>query len=129
MELFLNLAWVLLAGLLFALWRRNAPRTGAGRPIQLVALAMLVLILFPVISVTDDLLAAQNPAEADCCLRRVHACSPPHSILPAVAALPPAALAGLPFGHVGSLSLHPVAAPSIDHPALAPIQNRPPTLA
>ena len=129
MELFLNLAWVLLAGLLFGLWQRNASRTGASRGVQLVALAMLVLILFPVISVTDDLQAAQNPAEADCCLRRVHACSPPHSIVPAVAALPPAALSSLMFGTVGLLSPRGLAAPSADHPALAPIQNRPPPAA
>jgi hypothetical protein len=46
------------------------PAAGATRRTQMVALAVLILILFPVISVTDDLQAIQNPAEVDSCLRR-----------------------------------------------------------
>ena len=126
MELSLNLVWVLLAGLLFGLWRRSASRSGAGRPMQLMALAMLVLILFPVISVTDDLQAAQNPAETDCCQRRMHGGSQPHGITPAVATPPPAVLAGQPFGIVGLVVLPGPPPPSSENPALAPIQNRPP---
>src|ERR1035438_6715069 len=88
MELVLNLAWVLLAALMFCLWLRFAPRTDVDRRMQFVALAVLLLILFPVISVTDDLQAMQNPAEADCLLRRDHACSTAYSIFPALADLP-----------------------------------------
>ena len=117
MELFLNLAWVALAALMFCLWLRFASHTGPDRRIenrraQFVALAVLLLILFPVISVTDDLQALQNPAETDTCQRRNHIVSNAHSIFPTRIAAP------------GRLP-----APVIDHPALAPIQNRPPPAA
>src|ERR1700722_11122625 len=88
MELVLNLAWALSAIVVVCSWLRFGPRAGAGRPAQLVALAVLILILFPVISVTDDLQAAQNPAEVDFCLRRDHVVSNSHSTFPAVATLP-----------------------------------------
>jgi len=64
MELVLNLAWALSAVVFFCIWLRHARHAGADRRTQLVALAVLILILFPVISVTDDLQAMQNPAEA-----------------------------------------------------------------
>jgi len=131
METFLNLAWVLLAALMFCLWPRFAPRIGPDRCVkdqrlQFVALALLLLILFPVISVTDDLQATQNPAETDSTARKDHIAASPHSIMPAVAALPLPVLAelftGLPrFAAPGDLPT-----PAINHPALVPIQNRPP---
>jgi hypothetical protein len=131
MELALNLAWIALASLMFCLWLRFAPRIGPDRHIadrraQFVALAVLILILFPVISVTDDLQAIQNPAETDSCLRRNQIVVNAHSIVPAVAALP------VPiFGKLSFVILHIPApgnlpAPVINHPALASIQNRPP---
>jgi hypothetical protein len=129
MELFLNLAWVLLAALMFCLWLRLAPRAGASPRMQLVALAVLVAILFPVISVTDDLQATLNPAESDCSLRRGHATSSPHSICPPVAALPLPPTADLSFGMLRMTNLGSLHAPAFDHPALAPIENRPPPVA
>ena len=131
MELFLNLAWVVLAALMFCLWPQFAPRAFPGGRmkdwrLQFVALAVLLLILFPVISVTDDLQAIQNPAETDSTARKDHIAASPHSILPAVAALPLPVLAelfsGLPrFAAPGDLPT-----PAISYPALASIQNRPP---
>jgi hypothetical protein len=129
MELALNLAWVLLSTLMLCLWLRFAPRTGASWRMQLVALAVLVLILFPVISVTDDLQAALNPAEADCCLRRNHVCSAPHSIFPPVAALPLPVFAELCFGSLRVATPASLTPLVIQHSALAPIQNRPPPAA
>jgi hypothetical protein len=131
MELALNLAWVLLATLMFCLWLQDTPRIGSDRRIpdrrmQLMALAVLILILFPVISVTDDLLAAQNPAEADSCLRRDHVVSCAHSIFPAAAAPPQPALAELSFGFLRFVAPRNFPAPIVDHPALTSIQNRPP---
>jgi hypothetical protein len=105
---------------------RQAPRDGAHRRTQLIALAVLILILFPVISVTDDLLASQNPAEADCCLRRDHVISNAHSIVPAVAAPPQPVLAELSFGFLRFVTPGNLLAPVIDHPAMTAIQNRPP---
>ena len=134
MELFLNLAWVALAALMFCLWLRFAPRTGPNRHTekrraQFVALAVLLLILFPVISVTDDLQAIQNPAETDTCLRRGHLVFNAHSIFPAVAALPLPIFAELSVGIQRIPAPGGLPAPVFDHPALARIQNRPPPAA
>jgi hypothetical protein len=134
MELFLNLAWALLAALMVCLWPRFAPRTGPDgclkhRRVQFVALAVLLLILFPVISVTDDLQATQNPAETDSSLRRDHVAAGPHSIFPAVAALPVAILAGLLSGLPRFAGTRNLPVPAINYPALASIQSRPPPAA
>jgi hypothetical protein len=129
MELALNLAWVLLAALMFCLWWRYAPQTGRDRRMQLVALAVLLLVLFPVISVTDDLQAAQNPAETNSCQRRVHGYTGPHSNSSPIAALPLTAFAGLSLGSPRVATPGNSATPVIDHPALHPIQNRPPPAA
>lgn len=114
---------------MFCLWLRFGSRTGSDRHMQLVALTVLVLILFPVISVTDDLMAMQNPAETDSSLRRYQVLSQAHSIFPAVASLPLPAFAGLSYGlqHFALPGSRPV--PMVDHPGLASIQNRPPPVA
>ena len=132
MESTLNIAWALLAALMFCLWLRFAPRTGLDRRMQLVALAVFIAILFPVISVTDDLMAAQNPAEADIyylCLRRDHVVASPHSIFPAVATLPLPVFAELSFGVLRFAAPSHMPAPLVINPALAAIQNRPPPAA
>jgi len=126
MELFLNLAWAALAVLMIVAWLRLGVRDGAGRRMQFVALAVLVAILFPVISVTDDLQAAHNPAEVDCCARRVHDGIAAHAILAGAAAPPPPALAKRTFGTCIHLVVDNRCTPRVDSPALASIQNRPP---
>jgi len=129
-ELFLNFAWVLLAALMLWLWLRYASCAGPGdRRMQLVSLAVLILILFPVISVTDDLQAIQNPAEADCCLRRDHAISNAHSIVPAVAELPMPFFAKPSFGFVRLAAPDRLNTRVVDHPGLTAILNRPPPAA
>jgi hypothetical protein len=134
MELFLNLAWVLLTALMFCLWLQFAPSTGAQlrmqeRQTQAVAFAVPILILFPVISVTDDLQAIQNPAEADSCPRRDHVVCNAHSIFPAAAALPLPVFTALSIGILRSIAPGSLPAPVVGHPALASIQNRPPLAA
>jgi len=129
MELVLNLIWVLLAVVIVRLWMSHARQEGASPRTQLAALAILIAILFPVISVTDDLLTAQNPAELECCARRNHAVSCPHSIFPAVDALPPPAFAAPSFGFLRFVAPSSSPVPTVDNPALAPIQNRPPPAA
>jgi hypothetical protein len=53
MELLLNLAWLLLALPAYWLWRRSARRFS---PLQcLLALGCVLVLLFPVISASDDL--------------------------------------------------------------------------
>lgn len=129
MELVLNLAWVLLATVMVSLWLRCSPRAGADKRMQLVALAVLLLILFPVISVTDDLLAVQNPAETDSCQRRVHGYSVPHSTLASVASLPLPAFSELSFGDQRAAAPGTMPKLVFDDPALHPIENRPPPAA
>ena len=128
MELALNLVWVMLAVWMSWLWLRTSARPGNMR-FQIVALALLLLILFPVISVTDDLQALQNPAETDACLRRDHTPASSHAAFHAGPPLLPAAPGSLFFGArriaVAAIRI----APSLASPALAPIQNRPPPTA
>lgn len=130
MELFLNLTWVALAMVLACLCLRSQHRAGHERRAQVVALAVLIAILLPVISVSDDLLAIQNATEVDTCLRRnsmaqLHA----HPLLPVMGVVP-AAFSGYP----GRQAWSPVAPArpsflSAEHPELAGIENRPPPAA
>jgi hypothetical protein len=126
MELVLNVAWGLLAGVMFCLWLHFRSRDGVDRRGQIIALGVLLLILFPVISLTDDLQTALNPAEADVCLRRDQGSSLPHTILPAVAALPVSRLAELSFSVQRIVAQGSLDTPTFDLPALMPIQNQPP---
>jgi hypothetical protein len=129
MELILNITWALLATLMFWLWIRHAPRECLSRQMQFIALAVVILILLPIISVTDDLQMAQNPAEADTyylCTRRDHAAVSPHSIFPTAVMLPPPVFAELSFGFLRFAAPGNSPAPLVKIPALASIQNRPP---
>jgi len=130
MELTLNLGWALLAIWMLCAWVRMAPRKALDRSTQFIALALVILILWPVISVTDDLaIAVQNPAEVDCCARRDYDVSYPHSIVPAAAALPAPTFAGLLIAYVQMAAPGNLSGPFVDQPALGPIQNRPPPAA
>jgi hypothetical protein len=132
MELTLNFVWALLALLMFWLWMRHAPREYSSRQMQLVALAVVILILLPVISVTDDVQMAQNPAEADAyylCTRRDHVAVGQHSIFPAAVLLPAPAFAEFSFGFLRFAAPDNRPAPLVKIPALASIQNRPPPVA
>jgi hypothetical protein len=120
-----------MATLMFWLWMCHAPCQGIRRT-QLVALAVVIVILFPVISVTDDLQMAQNPSEADAyylCTRRDHVAVSQHSIFPAVATLPPPVFAELSFGFLRFAAPSHLADPLVKIPAMASIQNRPPPAA
>jgi hypothetical protein len=129
MELFLNSVWVLLAVAGVYFWLRHRPRSSSDQMVSIVALAMLLLVLFPVISVSDDLWSLQNPAEAVSSQRRDHHVCCVHAHAPAVSAIPPSAVDPLSFGFerlaVASNSVNLLQ----DNPALHPIQNRPPPAA
>lgn len=129
MEIVLNLIWVLLAVVIVRLWMSQARQEGASAMTQLAALAILIAILFPVISVTDDLLTIQNPAELECCARRNHAASCPQTVFPVVAALVPPAFATPLFGFLRFVPRSSSTDSSVNNPALVPIQNRPPPAA
>jgi hypothetical protein len=129
METILNLAWLILAFVLVRLWVFYAPQDGVSGRMQIVALAMLIVILFPVISVTDDLWSIQYPAETDASLRRDILASNPHSIFPAATALPELAVEdpGVACKRLETPLQSLLIA--IDKPGLDPIENRPPPAA
>jgi hypothetical protein len=62
-ELLLNVAWVLLALPAYWLWRRRADVRGIGALQCLLALGCVLVLLFPVISATDDLHAMRAEME------------------------------------------------------------------
>jgi hypothetical protein len=71
MEIILNIAWALCSLGLILAWVRGSRSNPVSRRTQIMALAMVVLLLLPVISLSDDLMAMQGPAETDTsCLRR-----------------------------------------------------------
>jgi hypothetical protein len=125
MELLLNLVWVLLAVVIVRLWSCHATQRGASRRSQFAAVAMLILILFPVISVTDDLQATQNLTEDDVYLRRGHTTNPTQPVFSSDAVLP-SAIFELPvrYQRMDAPSLLPV--PNVNKPSLSSIQSRPP---
>lgn len=111
---------------MIGLWLRYAPRDSHERRMQLVTLAVLLLILLPAISMTDDLMAAQNPAEIDSCLRRGHEYLNAHSVFPVLAAVPVPAFVHTPLRLLCLLAPGTPSEPAVYFNAKAPIQNRPP---
>lgn len=129
MELTLNLGWLALALYMVWAWLRHAPEKGADRRTQIVALALVILILLPAISMTDDLMAARNPAEVDTCVRRDYHWVSPHSIVPAAAALAVSLFSGLWLGEVRGAAVRPMPLRLLKAPALSSIESRPPPAA
>ncbi|MGD0567945.1 MAG: hypothetical protein ABSA78_06035 [Candidatus Sulfotelmatobacter sp.] len=73
MELLLNLAWVLLALPAYWLWRRDTEARLARRitPLQcMLALGCVLILLFPVISASDDLHAMRAEMEESATSKR-----------------------------------------------------------
>lgn len=129
MELFLNSAWIVVAIFSGCLWLRLGRRAIADRRTSFVGLVMLIVILFPVISVSDDLWSIQNPAETDTCQRRDHLASSHHSLFPAITALPQTAFAELTFEFQCLDTLVDIPTRVVKNPAFYSIQNRPPPAA
>jgi hypothetical protein len=126
MELTLNVAWLALALYMVWAWLKHAPQKGADRRVQFVALALVILILLPAISMTDDLMAASNPAEVETCARRDHEWGSPHVLLPAAAALVVAFFAGLSLETVRVSAAHPLSPLVPNQPLLGSLDTRPP---
>jgi hypothetical protein len=120
MELVLNLGWVVLATLMCWLWvHHHAPRKGSGRRVQFIALALVLAMMFTVISLYDDMAMAQNPAEASCFQRE--------DFSGANFTQPLFSEPSVEVFYLGVLGDHP--APALRSPALGSIQNRPPPAA
>jgi len=125
----LNLGWVVLATLMCWLWIRHARRDGPELQVQFIALALVLGMMFVVISMYDDMAMAQNPAETRCFQRKddlgAHAHAPLH---PAVASTPTRA-AELPFNTFRLAAPGSLLVPTVKVPVLSTIQNRPPPAA
>ena len=129
MELFLNSSWAIVALVSMCLWLRLGRRATTDRRTSFVGLVMLIVILFPVISVSDDLWSVQNPAETDTYQRRNHLASNHNSLFPVIATLPRAAFAEFTFEFRQLDALVDSPSRAVDNPALLIIQNRPPPAA
>lgn len=74
MEVIFNLLWLAISALMVGIWLlRSAHGTNPARHsigVQLIALALLIVILLPVVSLTDDLHANALLAESDRVWRR-----------------------------------------------------------
>jgi hypothetical protein len=126
MEQLFNFVWVFVATASIYLWLKRGRRTPKNGRSSLVGLAMLALILFPVISVSDDLWSLQNPAETDSCNRRAHNANNSNQHFPASAALPEPIGAELNF-EFGRLDVPRLAElTAAINPAFGFIENRPP---
>ncbi|WP_420239228.1 hypothetical protein ACOBR2_06500 [Telmatobacter bradus] len=129
MESILNLVWLAIAATMVTLWWRQPAPARAQHRLHLVAIAALLLILFPVISLTDDLMAAQNPAETDTTMRRDHQADELHVFFPATAMLPATAMDIL-FPESGfAQRIRDLSVTVVVSPALMQPVNRPPPLA
>jgi hypothetical protein len=96
MEIILNLAWAAFSLVLIGLWMRTTASNPVSRRTQILSLAVVVLLLLPVISLSDDLMAMQGPAETDSGLRRAYHPDEAHpSVVPASLALPEGFFAAL----------------------------------
>ncbi len=134
MELLLNLAWVAVAAGLVFLWLNEAsggvPKNREDRRRQLIAIAILIAILFPVISVSDDLLAMQNASESDNYLRRDHLVPfTGHPIQPVMTFIGVILFAGLGYVFLRFVASAMVPVKKLQHPELSAIENRPPPAA
>ncbi|MGO8933968.1 MAG: hypothetical protein ACLPLZ_00280 [Terracidiphilus sp.] len=130
MELVLNLEWIVLAALMCWLWLRHARREGPGRRVQFIALALVLVNMFVLITMYDDMAMAQNPAETRCFQQREDELGAhDHSALHLVADLTPLFSAEPSFHSSHSAVLGNLLVPALKAPATNPIQNRPPPAA
>jgi hypothetical protein len=76
-EILLNCVWLVLGLSLISAWSAHTWRTRASNPdellpsrqLQFTALLLLVILLFPVISLTDDIAMCASPRDAERALR------------------------------------------------------------
>jgi hypothetical protein len=131
MELALNLEWMAMAAAMCWLWVHHARREGRGRLAQIVSLALVLAMMFVVITMYDDMAMAQNPAEIRCFQREddlsahAHVHAPFH---PAVASTPTLA-AEVPFNMFSFAVVGSLLVPTVELPFLSSIQSRPPPAA
>jgi len=129
MELTLNLGWTALTTAMCWLWARHARREGQGRWAQFVSLALVLVVMFAVITIYDDLAMAQNPAETRCFQREDDLGAHEHAQFHPVVASIPTPAAELPFSTFSFAVPGSLLVPTVRVSALSSIQNRPPPAA
>jgi len=130
MELALNLGWMALATAMCWLWVRHARREGRGRSAQVVSLGLVLVIMFAVITMYDDMAMAQNPAETRSFQREDelgahHA----HALVHLAVASTPTHTAEHHFNTFLFAVPGSLLVPTVKVPVLSSIQNRPPPAA
>jgi len=135
MEILLNLVWLLLGIGLLSQWCRFASRPSGDRDImpphtrmalQLLALGLVLVILFPVVSLSDDLvLAMQSPAETNCCVRKGSVSNAVPSMLATAAWLRPVQWI-VSYATSMQMPSSDSLAHFVQNPALRRVDNRPP---
>lgn len=126
MELFLNLAWLLVAGTLVYRWLECGGSNNSNWRPQLIAIAVLIAILFPVISMSDDLLAVQNTFEADNYLRRDHLAPSANPVPPGPAIATAVIFAGFGFGFMRFAAPTRLPVEKPQRSEMTTVSNRPP---
>jgi hypothetical protein len=129
MELALNLEWTAMATAMCWLWVHHARREGPGRRVQFIALALILVTMFAVITMYDDMAMAQNPAETRCFQREDDLGAHAHAFLHPVASLIPIFSAKPSFDSSHSAVLCNLLAPALKVPATNSILSRPPPAA
>jgi hypothetical protein len=129
MELLLNLAWLLLALPAYWLWRSSRTADRKFTALQcLLALGCMLVLLFPVISATDDLHAMRAEADEFSATKRHvrqanndKASAPGSQSPPALAARAPSFLSsGEEWRHQPPIRSYVPAAPGIERTGRAP---------
>jgi hypothetical protein len=126
MELALNLVWFVIAALMLLLWTCHAVRNGENNRTQIIALIVLILVIFPVISVTDDLMIAQNLAEAACSQRKDYGRANAHPELFPLPAIYSAIFVEYSSSVIQIASVGRLSTPEIRALVIHSIDNRPP---
>lgn len=131
MELLLNTIWLLLSGFAIAAWYRVSKSGGTRALSSALALACAILLLFPVISLTDDLHATQFALEDSSSSKRILKGVPATSSLFAAGFGPPAVLLCPTQNAVLHIlgSVLPESSISVASSTPTPVQGRGPPLA
>jgi glucan phosphoethanolaminetransferase (alkaline phosphatase superfamily) len=126
MEFALNLVWTAMTIAMCWLWVRHARREVHGRWTQFISLLLVLVMMFVIITIYDDMAMAQNPAETRSFQREddlgVHA----HAQFHPVVASTPTLAEELPFNTFLFAVLGNLVVPAVKVHALSSIQNRPP---
>lgn len=127
MESFLNIVWAALGLLLLCGWLRSDQQTDHGRGRQIVAILVLIAVLFPVISVSDDLVAMQGATEVTNSQKRDYLDpAGSHSLFPVIFAILPSLTAQAVFRMPSFVLSGTPSVAARDRLVSVDIQNRPP---